>query len=112
MCNFSEGTCVSRGMFPANQLARKHPFILNARIEPLQWAKMAVRGRLPGYAWGAVLADIKKYTGRALSLLSTSAPVHVACAACTTRRGARSILPSLFGLCVDQTFLSTKWPKQ
>ena len=52
-----------RGMFPANQLARKHPFILNAKIEPLQWAKMAVRGRLPAYAWGEVLADIKANTG-------------------------------------------------
>ena len=54
---------VRRGMFPANQLARKHPFILNAKIEPLQWAKMAVRGRLPAYAWGDVLADIKANTG-------------------------------------------------
>ena len=54
---------VCRGMFPANQLARKHPFILNAKIEPLQWAKMAVRGRLPAYAWGDVLADIKANTG-------------------------------------------------
>ena len=52
-----------RGMFPANQLARKHPFILNARIEPLQWAKMAVRGRLPAYEWKDVLNDIKKHAG-------------------------------------------------
>ena len=52
-----------RGMFPANQLARKHPFILNARIEPLQWAKMAVRGRLPAYEWKDVLNDIKQNTG-------------------------------------------------
>ena len=55
--------CMCRGMFPANQLARKHPFILNARIEPLQWAKMAVRGRLPAYAWKDVLNDIKNHTG-------------------------------------------------
>lgn len=52
-----------RGMFPANQLARKHPFILNAKIEPLQWAKMAVRGRLPAYEWKDVLNDIKQHTG-------------------------------------------------
>ena len=56
---------MGRGMLPANELARKHPFILNARIQPLQWAKMAVRGRLPAYAWGDVLADIKKNTGLA-----------------------------------------------
>jgi len=57
--------CVCRGRFPANQLARKHPFILNAKIEPLQWAKMAVRGRLPAYAWKEVLNDIKRAAGMA-----------------------------------------------
>ncbi len=60
-----------RGMFPANQLARKHPFILNAKIEPFQWARMAVRGRLPAYKWQDVLSDIKKHTG-ILSCLSPS----------------------------------------
>ena len=63
---------MGRGMLPANELARKHPFILNARIQPMQWAKMAVRGRLPAYAWGDVLADIKKNTGAACRMRKSS----------------------------------------
>ena len=38
-------------MVPANELARRHPFMLNIRLEPLRWAKLAVRGRLPVYTW-------------------------------------------------------------
>lgn len=52
-----------RGMHPANELARKHPFILNCKLEPLRWAKLAVRGRLPVYTWTTVLADLKRNTG-------------------------------------------------
>ena len=52
-----------RGMVPANELARKHPFMLNIRLEPLRWAKLAVRGRLPLYTWDAVLKDLKRNTG-------------------------------------------------
>ncbi|CAL8460640.1 g170 [Coccomyxa elongata] len=52
-----------RGMHPANELARKHPFVLNCKLEPLRWAKLAVRGRLPVYTWNTVLADLKRNTG-------------------------------------------------
>ena len=38
----------------------------------MQWAKMAVRGRLPAYAWGDVLADIKKNTGVACRMHKSS----------------------------------------
>lgn len=50
-------------MFPANELARKHPFILNCKLEPLRWAKLAVRGRLPVYIWNTVLMEMKHNTG-------------------------------------------------
>ena len=53
-----------RGMVPANELARKHPFVLNCKLEPLRWAKLAVRGRLPLYTWTDVLRDLKRNTGK------------------------------------------------
>ena len=62
---------------PANELARRHPFMLNIRLEPLRWAKLAVRGRLPVYTWNTVLADLKRATGDTVA--SCSAPVS----ACT-----------------------------
>ncbi len=55
-------------MYPANELARKHPFVLNCKLEPLRWAKLAVRGRLPVYTWNTVLADLKRNTGKPLWL--------------------------------------------
>ena len=69
-------------MFPANELARKHPFILNCKLEPLRWAKLAVRGRLPLYTWNAVLSDLKRNTGTAphpLGLLAHPPSLLAAC---------------------------------
>jgi len=64
--------CLPRGMLPANELARKHPFILNCKLEPLRWSKLAVRGRLPVYTWNSVLDGLKANTGA----FSTLQAVH------------------------------------
>ena len=49
-----------QGMVPANNLARRHPFVLNARIAPKEWSSKATRGSLPQYKWRALLADLKR----------------------------------------------------
>ncbi|KAK9909255.1 hypothetical protein WJX75_009573 [Coccomyxa subellipsoidea] len=59
-----------RGKHPANELARKHPFILNCKLEPLRWAKLAVRGRLPVYTWNTVLNDLKRNSGSGQSCIT------------------------------------------
>lgn len=51
------------GKVPANNLARRHPFVLNMRIPPHTWAKEAQSRRLPRYDWEAVLADMQQDIG-------------------------------------------------
>ena len=46
-------------MLPANDLARRHPAVLNLRTEPLQWAKGAARQGLPESMWAPVVADLR-----------------------------------------------------
>ena len=52
-----------RGMLPANELARRHPAVLNLRTEPLQWAKGAARQGLPESMWAPVVADLRAAAG-------------------------------------------------
>ncbi len=52
-----------RGPAPANELARRHPHVLNNRVEPLRWAKGAAAAGLPAHAWAAVLADVQRAAG-------------------------------------------------
>ncbi|KAK9797729.1 hypothetical protein WJX73_001552 [Symbiochloris irregularis] len=50
------------GKVPANNLARRHPFVLSTRIAPRTWSRDAVQGCLPHYDWEAVLEDMKQDT--------------------------------------------------
>jgi hypothetical protein len=63
----SAALATGRGSAPANELARRHPHVLNNRVEPLRWAKGAAAAGLPAHAWAAVLADVQRAAG-------TSAP--------------------------------------
>ena len=54
-----------QGKVPANNLARRHPFVLNARIPPRQWLVRSTRATLPPYPWNAVLTDMRRDAGQA-----------------------------------------------
>ena len=56
-------TAAHRGMAPANFVARRHPFVLNVRLDPKRFPLLAVRGNLPGYDWAGLLEDLKVQTG-------------------------------------------------
>ena len=38
----------------------RHPYLLNVKIKPLQFAKNAIKGHLPLYNWRLVLRDLNK----------------------------------------------------
>ena len=65
----ADPTC-ARGAAPANDLARRHPHVLNARTEPLRWVQDAARGGLPASVWAAVLTDLCRATGSPTDLLT------------------------------------------
>eukprot|EP00884_Botryococcus_braunii_P000505 jgi/Botrbrau1/10455/Bobra.0133s0062.1 len=64
-----------RGMEVANNMARRHPFILNAQVAPSKWAINAVRGRLPAYDWEVVLRDLQQDCGDA-KVVGVTKPVR------------------------------------
>lgn len=41
----------------------RHPYLLNVKIIPLQFAKNAVKGKLPLYDWRLVLRDLRTLVG-------------------------------------------------
>lgn len=41
----------------------RHPYLLNVKILPLQFAKNAVKGKLPLYDWRKVLRDLRTLVG-------------------------------------------------
>lgn len=60
----------------ANNMARRHPFILNARVSPARWAVNAVKGRLPAYDWEVVLRDLQQDCGCAALEIAVSKPTR------------------------------------
>jgi hypothetical protein len=56
-------------------MARRHPFVLNARVVPSKWAINAVRGRLPAYDWEVVLRDLEQDCGD-VKIVGVTTPVR------------------------------------
>lgn len=83
-------------MLPANELARRHPAVLNLRTEPLQWAKGAARQGLPESMWAPVVADLQAAAGASPSTDPEKGPGSPAAApAAEASGGAASASPSL-----------------
>ena len=47
-----------------SRLCHRHPYLLNVKILPLQFAKNAVKGKLPLYDWRLVLRDLRLLVGQ------------------------------------------------
>lgn len=75
----------------ANNMARRHPFILNARVSPARWAVNAVKGRLPAYDWEVVLRDLQQDCGCSAVEIAVSTPTR------SGRRQAKVLLEEATG---------------
>jgi hypothetical protein len=51
------------GLLTRRRVTRRHPYLLNVKIIPLQFAKNAVKGKLPLYDWRQVLKDLRILVG-------------------------------------------------
>ena len=72
---------------PANNLARRHPFVLNSRIAPKHWSDKAMRKTLPHYDWKAVMEDLQ----RDVAWVETT---HIPAESASAASGAKEPMPT------------------